>query len=805
MAISSQDDRDKEIKELEIKELKEDVDSLALENILLNQRINYVKIDLIKVTPEILDLSKKSIDEIKRINEEFQKKLKNIEDKLKLIKKEIKGRNEEKKLLNRFSEYEILILISLDKYSEIIENEFFLDDYNKTSEYFKKNTTLTQIVSIRNINFLERIIDINGTNRSFNFITSIFDMEKLKRLLDSNIETVLAKVKIRKHQKDTFFIENIEILLLNEEELYTQILTYRNSFSTKEWKDFLLHCLGYNLSESKSILKDLMLVRAIPYVEKNYSYIELGPYSTGKTSFSELFTTGEKIATNISMAQLYYNVKEKKDGLLFKKDVLYLDEADFSDLGAEESRVLLQVLSGNKINVRDSSISKNTDVSIVSQGNVLKGMEEYIEGDIFERFKKSFNPGAFFDRTNFFIAGWLIPIYENIKADNKENNIPIIFLEKVFKRLRNLDIYDKFINNNYEIVLISNNTNQGRFIRGIKTTISGFLKLLYLGQEIDIEKEQEEIEKIIVLSILGKYAIYHKTFETSECRVEVYYKGKKKISLNIKNLIDDYILSKEDQYFETKLKDNLPNETDDSFENNRVYWENDNTNTLESKRILRKYKKEKITSFPKEYEHLLKMLEDYEIKEKYEEFYRIVVTYDINDYLDEYYSEEIQKERDEFLYAYVAILKLFNEFSYYKISGETKNFIENFLNIMNNKKELYDWKLKNNEEKEKLKIGNIITRKLNLDSEELHAITDLSSSESFYDKIFEIHKLIKNKLYEDNNIEFDLKNIRKNIKDKFNYNYTKIGKSEDGKTRIEFALKEETKQFQTLHEELMNI
>lgn len=714
------------------------------------------------------------------------------------IQEKIKG-----ELSNRFTPSEIISLLHLQKYDKVLEEEFYLKDYLKINKKLKENPKIKLTVSIYDINFIDRIIKIKGADTYLNFIVSKFDMETLKYFLDNNYESVLAEVIIRKHKEDTLFIEKITPLIINDEEIYNLLLELRNQLTTVEWKNLLLHSLGYNLSDSKSILKDLMLVRAIPYVEKNYSYIELGPYSTGKTSFSENFTVAEKISTDISMAQLYYNVKEKKDGLLFYKDVLYLDEADFSDLGAEEARVLLQVLSGNKINVRDNSISKNTDVSIVSQGNVIKGLEEYIEGDIFNRFKKAFNPGAFFDRTNFFIAGWLIPIYERIKSNSEEEIIPTSILERVFTYLRKVNVYDEFINKNFDIILISDNPTQGRFIKSIKSTISGFLKLLYFGKNINIETEMEEIEKIILLSILGKYSIYHNTLETSESKVEVYYNGKRKMVVDIKNLINDYIQSKENIYFEPKLEKNLINESDnEDFIEYKLQWENDRSNSLIAKKILRKYKKEKISSFPKPYEDLLKLLEDYEIKEKYEEFYRIVVTYDINDYLDEYYSKEIQKERNEFLHAYTAISILFFIVSQFKISEILKNFIIKFMKITLEKKELSEWEYITEEKK----IRELIRERDFVTVSNEQSVSFKSTSNSIRMKLLELKENITIN-FNNNKNEFNHKNIVEKIR-KFNIltsNRVAVYKNEKGITSLVMDRREEEKNKKTLHEELMSI
>lgn len=593
----------------------------------------------------------------------------NIE-KLLFTRKEINNKiNAE--LKERFSYSQIVILLILNKYNEILEEDFLLKDYLKINKKLKKENKITMTVSFYSIDFRNRSVQIKGADPYLNFIVSKYDMEKLKYYYDRNYENILAKVTIRKHKEENLFIEQVSIIEENEEELCKALLDLRKEMSINEWKNLLLNSLGYNLNDSKSILKDLMLIRVVPYVEKNYSYIELGPYSTGKTSFSEIFETGEKISTNISMAQLYYNVKEKREGILFSKNVLYLDESDFSDLGTEEAKILLQVLGGNKLNVRDNSISKSTEVSIVSQGNVIKGIEEYLDETIFDRFNKSFNSGAFLDRANFFVAGWLIPIYENIKSDEEEVILPNTILEKILKKLRNENKYKKLIDDNYDIILTTTNMYQGRFIKTIKSTISGLLKLLYLGDDVNLEIDKEEIEKIIILSIYGKLSIYNIFAKDREAKVCIYYRGEKIKEITIKEMLNNYIISKEKIYFE---RNNLKTAQDITGPS-KIYWENDESDPKKINRLLRKYKKEKITEFPKEYENIFLYLNDIKVKERYFEFYKIVVTY----------NNEIRKskeDRKEFEYAYAAIIKLFLELSKFKIDERIKEFIKKLMELV---------------------------------------------------------------------------------------------------------------------------
>ena len=63
----------------------------------------------------------------------------------------------------------------------------------------------------------------------------------------------------------------------------------RQCFSREEWIDLLLRSVGLEPALMERRLKMLLLTRFIPFVEKNYNFIELGPRGTGKSyAFSEM-------------------------------------------------------------------------------------------------------------------------------------------------------------------------------------------------------------------------------------------------------------------------------------------------------------------------------------------------------------------------------------------------------------------------------------------------------------------------------------------------------------------------------------
>ena len=593
------------------------------------------------------------------------------------------------KLSDRFTSSDLINLYNSGKYEQISNSDFPLRDSIEMKGFYMKNITLNLIVNISEIRFLERSVRIKGADDLLTFKVSKYDMEKLKPYLTNGRKGILTEVTIRKHEPDVYFVENIKILEDLSEINYKELLSLREGLKVDEWKNLILNSMRYDLDQSKTILKDLMLVRLLPYLEKNYSYIELGGYSTGKTTLAEKFNTAEKIASNITQAQLYYNTKEKRKGILFSKDVLYLDEGDFSLAKTNEAKILLQVLAGNKIEVRDNHFeAEKINVSFVNQGNIENGIVQYTNKTIFNRFKNSFNEGAFLDRTNFFIAGWLIPSYFKIKLKEGQEIIPLNILEDFFKIQRKKESYIDLIEE-LEVKLITEDEYHGRFVECIKTTISAFLKLLYPNKKIDLEVEKLELERLIILSGLGKYAIHHIRSNDLNTKLEVSYKNSEIITIDFNILFRDYIESKEDKYVkEISLK------TGETFSDYKVPWQNDNDIISNERELIKKYRKQKIIDIPIGYESLLDKIQDSKIKDKYIEDYKVVVTYDINDYIGKPYSKENVRERDDFLYSLFSIVILFKIISKYNLSKDEKDFIILFIDsiIKYDNQALYMWR-----------------------------------------------------------------------------------------------------------------
>src|SRR5207247_2214204 len=102
----------------------------------------------------------------------------------------------------------------------------------------------------------------------------------------------------------------------------------RGAFSTPEWKKLLLRSVGLEPESLSSRAQDVLLLRMVPFVERNYNVVELGPRGTGKShlyqqvsSYSHLVSGGKA-----TVARMFVNNATGQRGLVCQYDVVCFDE-----------------------------------------------------------------------------------------------------------------------------------------------------------------------------------------------------------------------------------------------------------------------------------------------------------------------------------------------------------------------------------------------------------------------------------------------------------------------------------------------
>ena len=105
-------------------------------------------------------------------------------------------------------------------------------------------------------------------------------------------------------------------------------LNARKQFTTGEWIDLLLQSIGFQPSLFGERSKLFQLMRLVPYCERNYNLIELGPKGTGKSHiYSEFSPHGILLSGGeVTVPKLFVNNSNGRLGLVGYWDAIAFDE-----------------------------------------------------------------------------------------------------------------------------------------------------------------------------------------------------------------------------------------------------------------------------------------------------------------------------------------------------------------------------------------------------------------------------------------------------------------------------------------------
>lgn len=316
---------------------------------------------------------------------------------------------------------------------------------------------------------------------------------RYERLLEGGIWAVID-VEFRlseEGKKDSpFHIVDLKPIQLARFDL-DEYLEGRNAMTRDEWIDLLLRSVGLEPLRMESRLKILLLTRLIPFVEKNYNFIELGPRGTGKSyAFSEMspycmLLSGGKAST----ANLFYNNARRQVGLVGHWDVVAFDEVGGMKITDPDA---VQIMKDYMANGRFSRgvTQVLADASLVFIGNLNQPVESLVQNsatDLFQPLPKEFDL-ALLDRMHFYLPGWEVP-------KNSKDMLTVHYgfvtdyLAEAFRALRKQNRFDET-----ERVFRFGSHVEGRDATAAKKTVSGLLKILHPGGGWTKEELTEYVE-----------------------------------------------------------------------------------------------------------------------------------------------------------------------------------------------------------------------------------------------------------------------------------------------------------------------
>lgn len=274
-------------------------------------------------------------------------------------------------------------------------------------------------------------------------------------------------------------------------------LSARAGFTTDEWIDLLMQSIGFDPEMFGRRAKLLQLVRLIPFVERNYNLVELGPKGTGKSHiYSEFSPHGMLISGGeVTVAKLFVNNSNGRIGLVGYWDVVAFDE--FAGKKKRSDKALVDIMKNYMAN---KSFSRGVETlgaeaSMVFVGNTSHTVPYMLKNsDLFDELPEAYHDPAYLDRLHFYIPGWEVETIRNEMFSNGYGFV-VDYIAEVLRTMRDTDFSHRY----------QDHFNLGDDIStrdrdGIHKTFSGLMKLIHPTGEATAD----EIEELLCFAVEGR-------------------------------------------------------------------------------------------------------------------------------------------------------------------------------------------------------------------------------------------------------------------------------------------------------------
>ncbi|MHB8963915.1 MAG: BREX system Lon protease-like protein BrxL, partial [Saccharofermentanales bacterium] len=332
-----------------------------------------------------------------------------------------------------------------------------------------------------------------------------------------------------------------------------QYLAGRKQFTTDEWIDLLIQTIGFNPAMFSRRSKMTMLVRLIPFCERNYNAIELGPKGTGKSHiYSEFSPHGILISGGeVTVPKLFVNNSSGKIGLVGYWDCVAFDE--FAGKNKKVDNALVDIMKNYMANKTFSRgiETLGAEASMVFVGNTQHTVPYMLKHtNLFDELPAKYYDSAFLDRIHFYIPGWEMDVIRGELFSN-DYGFVVDYLAEILRAMRNHDYSDRYRDS---FALSTDISTRDR--DGVNKTFSGMMKILFP----DNNATREETAEILQFAIEGRKRVKDQLMRIDTTYPEVNFTYTEKDTGRIRQVTT--LEEREYPQFYYKRTPNLDNDDD---------------------------------------------------------------------------------------------------------------------------------------------------------------------------------------------------------------------------------------------------
>jgi ATP-dependent Lon protease len=286
-----------------------------------------------------------------------------------------------------------------------------------------------------------------------------------------------------------FGIEGIKPIQLSKRNILGNIAAGRSRFTTAQWKDLLLRSVGFEPSVLTKRQKDALLLRMVPFVERNYNMVELGPRGTGKSHLFQQVSPYSHLVSGgkATVARMFVNNANGERGLVAQYDVVCFDEVSGISFDNKDGvNIMKGYMESGEFSRGRESIRADGSIAMVGNFDVDVEHQQRV-GHLFSPMPKEMRDDtAFMDRLHSYIPGWDVPKL-NRSLFTEHYGLVSDVLSECWTRLRDESRLTALEGRVYFGGALS-----GRDTNAVHKTINGLLKLLYPDSSMPVSDEDLE-------------------------------------------------------------------------------------------------------------------------------------------------------------------------------------------------------------------------------------------------------------------------------------------------------------------------
>ena len=253
-------------------------------------------------------------------------------------------------------------------------------------------------------------------------------------------------------------------------------LAAREKMTSDEWVDTLIQTIGFVPEKFGRRHKLFQLLRLVPFAERNYNLMELGPKGTGKSHiYSQCSPHGMLLSGGeVSLAKLFVNNSSEKIGLVGYWDCIAFDE--FAGRDKKPEKKLIDVMKNYMAN---HSFSRgvgtmDAEASFAMVGNTAHNVPYMLKNtNLFDALPDAYLDSAFLDRIHNYLPGWEVYITRG-ELFTSGYGLIVDYLSEAMHVMREMDFTGLF----QKYFRISPNLSE-RDKEGVRKTFSGLMKVMY--------------------------------------------------------------------------------------------------------------------------------------------------------------------------------------------------------------------------------------------------------------------------------------------------------------------------------------